>query len=123
MNRMAKEKWQRVNRKGVFFTLAICLLPLAMLSATPPALPAFPPIKFNPPKPVRMVLDNGLVIYLLEDHELPLIRTAVYFQGGTQADPMEKIGLGSLFGEAMTYGGSTSHTPEEIEQTLDRKAA
>jgi zinc protease len=93
------------------------------VNATPPPLPAFPPLNFNPPKPTRVVLDNGLVLYLLEDHELPLIKLDMYFQAGTQDDPIDKIGLGSIFGEAMTDGGSVSHPPEEIEKTLDRKAA
>jgi predicted Zn-dependent peptidase len=91
--------------------------------ATPPPLPEFPPLHFHPPKPVRYVLDNGLVIYLLEDHELPLIRLDMYFKAGTQDDPIDKLGLGSIFGEAMTQGGSLSHPPEEIEKILDRKAS
>src|SRR5258706_241167 len=91
--------------------------------STPPPLPSFPPLTLNPPKPARTVLANGLVVYLLEDHELPLIRSAVYFQGGLQADPIDKIGLGAIFGESMTNGGTVSHPPEDIEKTLDRKAA
>ncbi len=104
-------------------TLLLVGLLAMTASATPPVLPGFPPLNFHPPKPVRTVLENGLVVYLLEDHELPLIHAEIYFQGGTQADPVDKIGLGSIFGEAMTNGGSLSHTPEEIEKTLDRKAA
>jgi predicted Zn-dependent peptidase len=91
--------------------------------ATPPTLPEFPPLHFSPPKPVRYVLDNGLIIYLLEDHELPLIRLSMNFKAGTEYDPIDKVGLGSIFGEAMTEGGSAGHTPEDIEKTLDRKAA
>jgi predicted Zn-dependent peptidase len=86
-------------------------------------MPEFPPLHFNPPKPTRMTLDNGLVLFFLEDHELPLIHMAMYVQGGTQADPIDKIGLGGIFGEAMTYGGTQAHTPEDIEKTLDRKDA
>ncbi len=123
MNDMANGKSQMANRKWFFLTFAFCLLPFAMLSAIPPPMPEFPPLHFNPPKPVRTVLDNGLVVYLLEDHELPLIKMEMYFQAGTQYDPIDKIGLGSIFGQAMTYGGSLSHPPEEIEKTLNRKAA
>src|SRR5688572_16329086 len=91
--------------------------------ATPPVLPDFPPLNFKPPKATRTVLDNGLVVFLLEDHELPLIKMSMYYRAGTQYDPIDKIGLGSLFGTVMTQGGSLSHTPEEIERTLNRKAA
>ena len=92
--------------------------------------PAFPPGRRSPDhevpgpaNPAKVVLDNGLVVYLLEDHELPLIKLGMYFQAGTQYDPIDKVGLGSIYGEALTTGGSVSHTPEEIEKILDRKAA
>jgi len=91
--------------------------------ATPPALPEFPPLHFKPTKPVRYVLDNGLVIFLLEDHELPLVRLDMFVKAGTQYDPIDKIGLGAIFGEVMTNGGTLTHPQEEIEKILDRKAA
>ncbi len=82
-------------------------------------MPEFPPLNFKPTKPTRTVLDNGLVIYLLEDHELPLIKMEMYFKAGSQNDPIDKIGLAAIFGEVMTYGGSQSHPPEDIEKTLE----
>jgi zinc protease len=106
-----------------FILLASLLLWRAPVFAVPPDLPPFPKLQFQPPKPDRIVLDNGLVIFILEDHELPLIKVDLMYPGGTQVDPTGKTGLGSLFGEAMTYGGSASHTPESIEKLLDRKAA
>jgi len=109
--------------KRIAFMWAVCLLSLSFSFATPPALPEFPPLNFKPVKPARTVLDNGLVIYLLEDHELPLIKMDMYFQAGSQFDPIDKIGLGAIFGEAMTYGGSLAHLPEDVEKALDRKAA
>jgi hypothetical protein len=36
----------------------------------------YEPIEFTPPKPERLVLDNGMIIYLLEDHELPLFKVS-----------------------------------------------
>lgn len=99
------------------------LLLAPFIFATPPTLPTFPPLQFQAPKPERVVLDNGLTLYLLEDHELPLVRLEMSFQGGTQADPVDKIGLGAIFGESMTYGGSARYSPETMERELDRKAA
>ena len=32
----------------------------------------FEPITFKPPVPEKRVLSNGMTLYLLEDHELPL---------------------------------------------------
>ena len=38
-----------------------------------PRTMTFKPVEFTPPEPARVVLDNGMVVYLLEDHELPLV--------------------------------------------------
>ena len=34
---------------------------------------SYSPVSFVPPKPERIVLSNGMIVYLLEDHEVPLI--------------------------------------------------
>src|SRR6476620_11803522 len=114
-----ESRLQRAALLCSLFTL-LCALPC---SATPPKLPEFPPLEFHPPKPTRTVLDNGLVVFLLEDHELPLINVGLFYKAGTQWDPIDKIGLGSIFGEAMSYGGTLTRSPEDIEKTLNRKAA
>ncbi len=103
--------------------LAVCLLPFDFVFAVAPTLPSFPPLSFHPPKPERIVLDNGLVVFLLEDHELPLIHLAMEFPLGTQNDPMDEVGMGAIFGDVMTQGGSLSRSPEEIERLLDKTAA
>jgi len=123
MNGSEQRTANRAKRTAVLCSLLAVLCSLPLVQATPPALPEFPPMHFHPPTPARYVLDNGLVVYFLEDHELPLIRLNMYFKAGTQFDPIDKVGLGSIFGEAMTEGGSLSHPPEEIEKILDRKAA
>src|SRR2546430_171593 len=99
------------------------LLVCGTLAAAPPPLPKFPPLEFHPPKPERLTLDNGLTIYLLEDHELPLIKVNVLIRSGSQYEPADKVGLHMIFGEAMSDGGTATHPPEEIEKTLDRRAA
>jgi zinc protease len=104
----------------------LCLVAVFLtgsVGAAPPALPAFPPLEFHPPKPERYQLPNGLTVYLLEDHEIPLIQVQSTFRAGTQYDPPDKVGLGALFGDVMTQGGSAAHRPEEIERILDKTAA
>ncbi len=98
---------------------AFCLLPLARLSATPPPLLRFPKLEFHPPKPERVVLPNGLVVFLLEDHELPLIKVQAMIKDGSQYDPPDKTGLSAILGPAMTEGGSAHHSPEDILRSLD----
>src|SRR6476659_5097017 len=65
----------------------------------------FPPVEFTPPEPDRVVLENGMVVYFLEDHELPLINMTATIRTGSWLDPTEKIGLASLTGSIMRTGG------------------
>ena len=43
----------------------------------------FKPVEFSPPEPERVVLDNGMVVYLLEDHELPLVTITATMRTGS----------------------------------------
>ena len=43
-----------------------------------PALPAF-----SLPRPTRTVLPNGLVVMVVEDHELPLVSVSARFRTGS----------------------------------------
>ena len=47
-----------------------------------PPLPAF-----HPQQPKRIALSNGLVIFLQEDHELPLIEGSARIRGGSRNEP------------------------------------
>src|SRR5205814_6285707 len=60
-----------------------------------------PPLpEFHPQQPKRVQLSNGMVIFLQEDHELPLIDGGAYVRGGSVTEPAEKIGLVSIYGQA-----------------------
>src|SRR5262245_8719661 len=87
--------------------------------ATPPPLPKFAPLEFHPPKPDRVALSTGLVLFLLEDHELPLIRIQMLVKAGQQYDPADEVGLSTLFGAVWEEGGSEHHSPEDIERIVD----
>jgi len=97
-------------------------------SVDPPARPdprtmTFPPQAFQPPKPDRVVLENGLVLFLLEDRELPLISVEVMVRTGSRYEPAEKIGLAGLTGAVMRTGGTTTRTGDEIDIWVDQVAA
>ena len=38
-----------------------------------------------------MVLDNGLRVFLLEDHEVPLVKGTLLMKGGARASPQNKV--------------------------------
>jgi zinc protease len=83
----------------------------------------FDPVQFSPPEPERLVLPNGLVIYLLEDHELPLVTITATMRVGSWLDPIEQIGLASLTGITMRTGGTQRLTPEQLDEQLEHLSA
>ena len=66
-------------------------------------VPPLPP--FEIPRPQRVVLDNGMVVMLLEDHELPLVTVTALLRAGARLDPPAKLGLAAVAGEVMRSGG------------------
>ncbi len=83
----------------------------------------FDPVRIHPPEPDRVVLKNGMVVYLLEDHELPLVTISALIRTGGWLDPSDKVGLASLTGRLMRTGGTIRMTPEEVDEDLERLAA
>jgi zinc protease len=83
-----------------------------------------PPLHaFTPAQPRRVVLGNGLVIFLQEDHELPLVRGTARIRGGSREEPAAKVGLTSIFGEAWRTGGSKARTGDQLDDFLEARAA
>ncbi|MFO0705931.1 MAG: pitrilysin family protein [Nitrospira sp.] len=87
-----------------------------------PRTMTFKPVEFTPPEPARVVLDNGMVVYLLEDHELPLITVTATMTTGAWLDPADKIGLAGLTGAVMRTGGGGGLSAEQVEQELEHFA-
>lgn len=82
----------------------------------------FPPVEFAPPEPSRVVLDNGLVVYLLEDHELPLVNLSAMMRTGGWLEAQDKIGLAALTGSVMRSGGGGGRTAEQVDEELEQFA-
>jgi len=83
-----------------------------------PALPAF-----HPQQPKRIQLSNGMVIFLQEDHELPLISGTARIRGGSVSEPAQKTGLVGLLGEVWRTGGTKSQTGDQLDDYLEVRAA
>jgi predicted Zn-dependent peptidase len=110
-------------------------LALAALLVTPPALPqaipdrpeklAFQPIVFEPPRASdhRVVLRNGMVVFIAEDKTLPLVTIALTIRGGRYLEPQGKESLASLTGALMRRGGTGRLSAEELDERLDFLAA
>ena len=84
-------------------------------------IPPLPP--FHPQEPHRFLLPNGMVIFLQEDHELPLIDGVARIRGGSRSEPADKIGLVDIYGEVWRTGGTKSQTGDQLDDYLEIRAA
>ncbi len=75
------------------------------------------------PQPERVELDNGMVVILLEDHELPLIDARMLVRAGSRWEPAEKIGLANLVGQVLRSGGTRNMASDELDDLLEDRAA
>ena len=83
-----------------------------------------PPLRQSTvPQPKRIQLGNGMVIFLLEDHELPLIRGTAIIRGGSRDVPAEKAGLTGIYGPAWRTGGTKDKTGDQLDDFLEARAA
>ena len=83
----------------------------------------FPPLEFSPPHIERHTLENGLKLFFVQDHELPVISIYALIKTGQIYEPADKIGLGVITSEVMRTGGTTTRSPDEINETLEFLAA
>ncbi|HWF61110.1 MAG TPA: pitrilysin family protein [Nitrospira sp.] len=113
--------------RTVLGMLAILLTSVVVAYSADPMLSdprtmTFKPVEFSPPEPERVVLDNGMVLYLLEDHELPLITITATMRTGSWLDPTDKIGLAGMTGAVMRTGGGGGLSSEQVDAELEQFA-
>jgi predicted Zn-dependent peptidase len=81
------------------------------------------PLQFTLPKAERVVLENGIVLFILEDHELPLINVTALIKTGTIDDPAGKEGVAELTAYVMKTGGTKKLRSSDVDNQLDMLAA
>jgi len=83
-----------------------------------------PPLpEFHPKQPKRIQLPNGMVIFLQEDHELPLVDGIARIRGGSRSEPASKTGLLDMYGDVWRTGGSKTQTGDQLDDYLEIRAA
>jgi zinc protease len=127
----------------VFCSLFVALLPaqtahqkkLVAANKVPVKKPAetttsdYRDLKFPPLGEVKIpdiptyTLPNGIKLYLLENHELPLVSGFALVHTGSLFDPTGKVGLAEIMGAVMRTGGTKSRTGDEIDQEVENIAA
>src|SRR6185312_11157556 len=83
-----------------------------------PKLPAF-----HPKEPKRIELPNGMVIFLQEDHELPLMGGTLRIRGGERSEPANKTGMLDIYGDVWRTGGTKTQTGDQLDDYLEARAA
>ena len=84
----------------------------------------FPPLReVELPPYDRYELDNGMVVYLMQDRKLPLISGRAIIRTGSRLEPPDQVGLANLVGIVMRSGGTEQHPPEALNEILEQRAA
>lgn len=107
-------------------TVLLAVLAAAIVGAQP--IPSYKTLKYPPlpqvkiPEPVQFTLSNGMRVFLLEDHELPLIRGLALVRTGNLLDPPEKRGLAQVMADVLRSGGTKTKTGDQIDEELENIA-
>jgi zinc protease len=116
-------------KKSIFLAMlavvaAISSVSQAAAQATSWQQIKIPPLTaFKPQQPKRIELSNGMIIFLQEDHELPLIDGTARIRGGSVNEPAAKVGLLDMYGEVWRTGGTKTQTGDQLDDFLEIRAA
>lgn len=82
-----------------------------MPDVSAPAVSLFPDVK-------NFTLSNGLKVYVVERHDLPLVNIVTAFNGGYAADKLGKPGLANITGNMLTEGTATRSATQISDQLV-----
>jgi zinc protease len=71
----------------------------------------------------RIVLDNGMIVFLLPNHELPLVDANLIIRTGEIYEPKENMAIPGLTGTLIRTGGTKTMTPDSLNALLEFMAA
>ena len=85
----------------------------------------FEPLTYTAPEPAsaRHVLSNGVVAYLVEDHDLPLVSVRILMRGGDYLVPADKAGLADAVGSLLRSAGTERLSPDDFDEEVEFLAA
>jgi zinc protease len=81
---------------------------------TPP--PAGPQPTLHLPQPQQFALANGLKVYLVEAHELPVVSASFLTLAGSEADSPQKPGVAGFAADMLTEGTTHRSAPQIAEE-------
>jgi zinc protease len=83
---------------------------------TPP--PPTAPHSYTFPKPVKRLFANGLTVFVVEDHRLPVVTFALEILAGNCVAPAAKSGLPSMVAGLLREGAG-AHSSPQVSQLID----
>ena len=117
------------NYRSLLLCLIFALAGATSATAQPQPVPlirpdslTYPALHFKPPQAERVTLRNGMIIYVLEDHELPLVNIHAVMKAGSYFDPEGKEGLAELTGILMRTGGTELMSGTAVDEELEALA-
>ena len=121
---MVRSNNQRFSLAVCSFILVISAQAFAQVSSPAPSIPSHPrelkysALHYTPPKVsnYRRVLANGVVAFLAEDHDFPLVQISVLIRAGSYVEPKGKEGLAAMTGSQMRAGGTATLPPDKFDE-------
>ena len=114
--------------RPIVLTVLVALLdPTSGRSQIPETLPVHPrQIEFETSRQKLPTVDgrrhelrSGAIVYVVEDHTLPLVEIGLATRAGSFLDPPEKAGLATLTATQLRRGGTSTLGPEEFDDKVD----
>lgn len=106
-------------RAGVFAVLFACAAALSAQApdrSTPPAPGPLKPLHL--PAVETRTLANGLPVWIVEEHQVPVVQINLVIRAGATADPAGKFGLAS-FTASLLEDGAGARSALEVADALD----
>ena len=112
-----------VRLAALFGALSLLAAPAAAQQDTRQAVQAleqrFPPLRFHPPTPRQLQLSNGIEVFLLEDHTVPMLTVNLVGRSGVANLPDSLFAAGWVADGMMRTGGTTTLSPDSVDKVVD----
>jgi zinc protease len=122
------------NSKTLTLVFCFVVIPLILiLLSVRPAIASTPKhfdeLTYKPlpelklPPYEQFKLKNGMTVFLMEDHELPLVSGNLMVRTGSRNEPGDRTGLASITGNVLRSGGTVKTPANPLNELLEQKAA
>ncbi len=125
MKKKLEKVWQWFGYGLITIALIITTYSVAFADVIPSSyrdlqFPSLPEIEL--PEYERFQLDNGMIVYLMEDHRLPLVSGNALIRTGSRFESSSQVGLAELTGTLIRLGGTVNYSPSQLNSILEQKA-